>query len=294
VTDSTPRPSASQLPPDLPPDLPIERLLEVAREAALAGGETLMRYFREGVVMRNKSAQGSVPHDLVSDADEESERTVAAVLREAFPEHHLLGEEALGKTLDPAACDDLWIIDPLDGTTNFAHSIAHFAVSIAYYHRGIPVVGVIHDPARGDWYTAAVGDTARRNGQPVRVSTDTSLSQALLGCGFYYDRGEMMRCTLRAIEECFGNQIHGIRRFGTAALDLCMVGCGQFGGFFEYRLMPWDYAAGRLFVELAGGRVTTTRGESLGLEPVGLVASNGLLHDALVDITTRHHPEETR
>jgi myo-inositol-1(or 4)-monophosphatase len=290
VTDSNPPLTASPR----PPDLPVERLLEAAREAALAGGEILMRYFREGVVMRNKSAQGSVSHDLVSDADEESEQVVAGILRRAFPDHQLLGEEALGKTLDPAACDDLWIIDPLDGTTNFAHSIAHFAVSIAYYHRGTPVVGVIHDPARGDWYTAAVGDTARRNGQPVRVSGEATLAETLLGCGFYYDRGEMMRCTLRAIEECFGNQIHGIRRFGTAALDLCMVGCGQFGGFFEYRLMPWDYAAGRLFVEQAGGRVTTTRGEPLGLEPIGLVASNGLLHDALVGITTRHHPPETR
>jgi myo-inositol-1(or 4)-monophosphatase len=100
----------------------------------------------------------------------------------------------------------------------------------------------------------------------------------------------MMRCTLRAIEECFNQQIHGIRRFGAATLDLCMVGCGQVGGFFEYRLSPWDFAAGGLFVELAGGKVSTTRGEPLGLVPSGVVASNGWLHESLVGITTKHHP----
>jgi myo-inositol-1(or 4)-monophosphatase len=274
----------------LTPHPETDRLLEAAREAALAGGEVLMRYFREGVVIRNKSDQGSVPHDLVSDADIESEKTVAEILTRAFPNHQLMGEESLGKTIDPSVCDDLWVIDPLDGTTNFLHSVPHFAVSIAYYHRGRAVVGVVYDPARGDWYTAAVGDAARRNGQPVKVCGDRSLSESLIATGFYYDRGEMMRCTLRAIEECFNQQIHGIRRFGAATLDLCMVGCGQVGGFFEYRLSPWDFAAGGLFVELAGGKVSTTRGEPLGLVPSGVVASNGWLHESLVGITTKHHP----
>lgn len=270
----------------------IDRLLAVARQAAQAGGDVLLGYLRDGVVMRDKTAQGGVAHDLVSDADVESERTIAEILTTAFPDHHLLGEESLGKGLDLDQCEHLWIIDPLDGTTNFAHAIPHFAVSIAYYHRGTPLVGVVLNPARGDWFTAAVGQGAQWNGAAATVDTATSLAQSLVGCGFYYDRGEMMRCTLRAIEDCFGQQIHGIRRFGTAALDLCMVGCGHYGGFFEYRLSPWDFAAGRLFVELAGGQVTTTRGEPLRLVPSGVLASNGHLHPALLDITRRHHPPE--
>ncbi|TVP94855.1 MAG: inositol monophosphatase [Planctomycetaceae bacterium] len=268
----------------------IDRLLEVAREAALAGGEVLMRHLRDGVQMRNKTASGGVAHDLVSDADLESERTVADLLTGAFPDHSLLGEESLGKSLDPNDCEHLWVIDPLDGTTNFAHAIPHFAVSIAYYHRGVPQVGVVFNPARDDWFTAAVGRGAHHNGRQARVDGATGLAQSLVGCGFYYDRGEMMRCTLRAIEDCFGQQIHGIRRFGTAALDLCMVGCGHYGGFFEYHLSPWDFAAGRLFVELAGGQVTTTRGEPLGLVPSGVLATNGHLHEPLLAITRRHHP----
>jgi myo-inositol-1(or 4)-monophosphatase len=124
----------------------------------------------------------------------------------------------------------------------------------------------------------------------MKVSDAPSLAKTLIGCGFYYDRGRMMRSTLAAVEEFFGGDIHGIRRFGTAALDLCQVGCGQFGGFFEYQLSCWDFAAGRLFVEEAGGKVTDARGNPLRLEKTSVVASNGKLHDIMIDITSKHHP----
>ncbi len=268
----------------------VERLLQVAEAAATIGGEVLTRYFRDGVVIRDKSATGGASYDLVSDADLESERRIGETIAAAFPDHQLLGEESLGRTLDVASCDHLWVIDPLDGTNNFAHGLPHFAVSIAYYRFGKPIVGVVFNPIRDDWYMAATGRGAEHNGRSVTVCQSQSLTETLVGCGFYYDRGEMMRCTLRAIEDFFSQDVHGIRRFGTASLDLCMVGCGQLGGFFEYRLSPWDFAAGRLFVEQAGGRVTTASGDALKLETSCLLASNGRLHEAMLAITRRHHP----
>lgn len=270
---------------------PDAALLRVAVEAARAGGEVLMRYFRTGLKIRDKSALGGATFDLVSDADLESEQAVARRLTQAYPGHQLLGEEELGKGVEVAGCEHLWIIDPLDGTNNYAHTLPQFAVSIAYYHFGQPVVGVVYNPATDDLYTASAGGGAWYNGQPAQVCGATTLGQALIGCGFYYDRGEMMRRTLRTIEELFAHHIHGIRRFGGASLDLCMVGCGQLSGFFEYQLSPWDFAAGRLFVEQAGGRVTTAGGAPLGITASSVVASNGRLHEALLAITRPHQPD---
>lgn len=261
--------------------------LHAATEAARIGGEILMQYFRDGVLMRDKSAGGGKTYDLVSDADIESERAIGQHLRAQFPDHELLGEEDLVGNVD---AEHLWIIDPLDGTNNFAHQLPHFAVSIAYYHQGVAMVGAILNPARDELFTAIRGEGAFCNGKKATVDDSESLSRTLIGCGFYYDRGAMMRSTLVAVEEFFGHDIHGIRRFGTAALDLCQVGCGQFGGYFEYQLSPWDFAAGALFVEEAGGKVTNARGGHLPIGTTSIVASNAKLHDAMIDITSRHHP----
>jgi len=152
------------------------------------------------------------------------------------------------------------------------------------------MAGAILNPALEEIFTVVRGGGAFRNGQKVGVCDSQSLGNTLIGCGFYYDRGDMMRKTLSAIEEFFGHDIHGIRRFGGAALDLCQVGCGQFGGFFEYQLSPWDFAAGVLFVEEAGGKISDGRGCKLPLEKTSVVASNGKLHDAMIEITAKHHP----
>jgi len=261
-------------------------LLEVATQAAKVGGEVLMRYLRDGVEMSDKTASGGKSYDLVSDADLESEKAIAALISEAYPTHELLGEEELSGSVD---AEHLWIIDPLDGTNNYAHEIPHFAVSIAYYYQGKPEVGVVFNPARSDLYTATRGGGAYRNGERVTVCESKTLGKTLVGCGFYYDRGAMMRSTLGAIEEFFSHDIHGIRRFGTAALDLCQVGCGQFGAFFEYLLSPWDFAAGVLFVQEAGGEITNAWGEPLPLEKSSVVASNGLLHPTVIEITGKHY-----
>jgi myo-inositol-1(or 4)-monophosphatase len=250
--------------------------LEIAQDAARAGGEILSGYFQQGIEFRTKQAC-----DLVSNADVESERVIAEIIRATFPDHEILGEE--GHQADVSA-EHLWVIDPLDGTTNFAHDIPHFAVSIGYYHKGEPIVGVIYNPARDEWFHAVRGEGAFAKGKQVSVATHQLLSESLVGVGFYYDRGAMMQATLASIDQLFQKQIHGIRRFGTASLDLVQVGCGMFGAFFEYELSPWDFAAGRLFVEEAGGRVTTCDGSPLPIEKTSLLASNGALHDAMLAI----------
>ncbi|MCO8124021.1 inositol monophosphatase [Stieleria sp. TO1_6] len=265
----------------------LDSILDVAKSAAAAGGHVLKRYWRDGVELRDKSANGGKTYDLVSDADLESQAVVAGVISEAFPDHELMGEEDL---VGDTTAEHLWVIDPLDGTNNFAHHIPHFAVSVAYYRNQRPAVGVVLNPISGDLYTATFGGGAFHNDAPIKVSGAPSLSNAIVGCGFYYDRGEMMRSTLAAVEEFFSHDIHGIRRFGGAALDLCAVASGMFGAFFEYKLSPWDFAAGQLILTEAGGTITDGRGQPLGLVQSSIAASNSTLHDAVLAITAKHHP----
>ena len=256
-------------------------IAETALRAAQVGGEVLMKYFRQGVAMRHK---GSV--DLVSDADVESERAIAEVILQAFPEHSILGEEERTAAI---SAEHLWIIDPLDGTTNFAHDISHFAVSIAYYHNGIAQQAVVFNPARDDWYTAERGQGAVCNGRPIKVSPASSMNNVLVGVGFYYDRGAMMEATLAAVKECFRHEIRGIRRMGTASLDLAQVAAGHYGAYFEYQLSAWDFAAGRLLVEEAGGRMATCSGSDLPLQTTSVLACNANLYETICEITSRHH-----
>ena len=254
--------------------------LTVAEEAARAGGAIVARYFRDGV---DDAEQGHRQPRLRRRL--EAERAIVAVIRRAFPDHEVLGEEA---HQGDAGAENLWVVDPLDGTNNFAHKIPHFAVSIAYYRGGQAECGVIFNPVRDEWHARRRGrGPSRRPTAPGSPSTPGS-TRSLVGVGFYYDRGAMMEATLAAIGDLKRRQIHGIRRFGTASLDLCMVGLGMFGAYFEYELSPWDFAAGRLFVEEAGGRVTTpAAGRSRWPRP-SLLASNGRLHEAVLEIVRNH------
>jgi len=261
----------------------INRELTVAEEAARAAGAILRRHFHEGVVMRSKEIA-----NLVSDADVEAEDAVVEVIRRHFPGHDVLGEESHQGSV---GAEHLWVVDPLDGTANFAHKIPHIAVSIAYYRQGQPEVGVVYNPMTDDWYVAVRGERATHNDRPARVSDHTRLDEVMIGVGFPYDRGALMEATLAATGDVIRREVHGVRRFGTAALDLCMVGTGLFGAYFEYQLSPWDYAAGRLFVEEAGGRVTDAQGGPLSLTKTSLLATNGLLHDATLAVIGPHHPD---
>ncbi len=262
--------------------------LVTAVEAAAAGARIILDYYHRGVEMRSKADEGT--YNLVSDADVESEQAIARSITTRFPAHAILGEEEASGSVE---AEHLWIVDPLDGTNNFAHRIPHFAVSIAYYHRSQAQCGVVVNPVRNDWYWATAGGGAFHNGRPMRVSPSTRLDQSMIGCGFYYDRGAMMECTLAAIHAFFKQQIHGIRRFGTAALDLCHVADGLYEAFFEYQLMPWDFAAGRLILEEAGGTISTGLGNPLPLAKTCLLASNTLLHEAALQIVSTNHPSRS-
>ena len=258
--------------------------IEVARAAARAGGEVIARRFHEVHEVRSKNVA-----DLVTDADLESERAIVTAIRDALPGHAVLGEEAHEGDV---RAEHLWIVDPIDGTTNFVHRIPHVAVSVAYYRSGSPVCGVVFNPMRDDWYEAIRGEGAWHNGRRVQVAKHAHLDETLIGVGFYYDRGAMMEATLAAVGDLFRCKIHGIRSFGTASLDLCHVGCGLYGAYFEYQLSPWDFAAGRLFVEEAGGQVTTCRGGALPLAKTSVLASNRSLHAAVLEIVRAHAPGE--
>ena len=257
--------------------------LRTAERAARAAGEVVSRYYRDGITMRNKDVS-----NLVSDADLEAERAIVEVIHGVYPGHEILGEE---EQKGDVSAEHLWIIDPLDGTNNFAHKVPQFAVSIAYYHQGVAECGVVLNPVRDDWHVAVKGQGAFFNGARARVGEQSRLDEVLVGVGFYYERGPVMETTLAAVADLKrDHHIHGIRRFGAASLDLCMVGLGWLGAYFEYTLSPWDFAAGRLFVEEAGGKVTDARGRALPLAQTSILASNGLLHEAMLEIVSRRHP----
>lgn len=269
-----------------PTDDDLQRFLKVADEAATKAGDVLMRYFHSGLEVHSKHSDDGGHHNLVSNADLESEQTIGDLIAGEFPDHKLLGEEKLNAAVNK---HHAWVIDPLDGTNNFAHSIPYFAVSIAYCWNGVPRVGIVYNPIRQERYAAVANQGATCNGTALHVSNQTELSQAIIGCGFYYDRGAMMKATLASIEQLFTEgQIHGMRRMGAAALDLCGVAAGQFGGFFEYYLSPWDFAAGMLIVQEAGGMVTQIDQQPLALKPGGVLASNGHLHKSLAKIVQRN------
>ncbi|RLS37774.1 MAG: inositol monophosphatase [Planctomycetota bacterium] len=253
---------------------------DVAHAAALEAGAILSRYFREGFTIRNKGVA-----DLVTDADVAAERRVVEVIHAAFPDHAILGEE---ENAGESSAEHLWVVDPLDGTTNFAHGVPHFAVSIAYMFQGKAECGVIWNPIHDDLYVARRGHGATHNGKPIHVGQQNQMSECLIGTGFYYDRGAMMEATLSAIGDCFRQQIHGIRRFGTASLDLAHVATGLYGAYFEYQLSPWDYAAGQLLVEEAGGKVTTCDGSEMPISKTSILASNSFVHDEMQSIVSRH------
>lgn len=250
-------------------------ILEIAKEAALRSAEILTHYFGNAGITE-KSTQ-----DLVTQADIEAEELIRQIILSAFPDHDFLGEESGASSSSQAA---LWVVDPLDGTNNYAHGIPQFSNSIAFVRDGVPEVGVVYDPLRNELFHAIRNGGAFLNDRPIHVSAATELKRSIISTGFYYDRGEMMSRTLAAIHRLFEDNIRGIRRFGSAALDLAWVACGRFEGFFEYQLSPWDYAAGSLLVQEAGGQCVDRNGRPLELNSGSMIASNGKIHPSLVNL----------
>ncbi len=254
--------------------------LETALAAAQAASDIIQSYAANGFHSETKIVDDTAL-GLVTKADLEAEQCIVETLRSKYPKHAFLAEESHANT---ETCEHLWIIDPLDGTNNFAHGIPHYSVSIAYYHDGQPKCGVIANPSNGEVFWAERGRGAWLNERQVSVSSESSIEEAIVATGFYYDRGQMMKETLTSIEKLFENNIRGIRRFGSAALDLAYVGCGRYTAFFEYQLFPWDFAAGRLFVEEAGGKTTNCIGEPIPLQSTTMLATNGHLHREVLNL----------
>lgn len=220
-------------------------------------------------------------NNLVSYVDKEAERTLVTALKKIVPEAGFITEE--GTVEQGAEADYHWIIDPLDGTTNFLHGLPVYAISVALTYKSQPVVGVIHDIIRRESFHAAENDYAYCNSQKISVSAVPTISESLLATGFPYHHNAKADAYLEIIK-IFLERTHGIRRLGSAAMDLAYVSCGRMEGFFEYNLNPWDVAAGILIVKQAGGNVSDFSGGSNMLFGKELCASNGKIHQEMLSV----------
>ncbi len=246
----------------------VPAMAEIAREA----GALLMGHFHRRVKVEYK---GDV--DLVTEADRASEALITKRIRERWPGHNIMGEEG---TRTEQGSEYRWYVDPLDGTTNFAHGYPVFCVSLGLERKDERVAAAIFDPTRDEMFTAEKGGGAFLNGRPIHVSTAGNLAECLVATGFPSHKRH------KNPNIFFYHQItlktHGVRRAGSAALDLCNVACGRFDGFWEFNLNPWDTAAGVLIVQEAGGRVTRFDGKPFRIDSRETLASNGHVHEALL------------
>lgn len=255
----------------------LARYLDIATVAAQAGGKELQKYWGN---LKTDDVQEKRPGDLVTEADKAAEAAVLAVLQRHLPDHAILAEES-GMKGDWDA-EYLWAIDPLDGTTNYAHQYPCFAVSVGLLHKGIPIVGVVYNPIHNELYRAAKGLGATCNNLPIHVSKTECLAKSLLVTGFAYDR----RTTPdnNYAEFCWlTHKTQGVRRDGAASLDLAYVACGRIDGYWERGLSPWDIAAGIVIVQEAGGLVTGYDQLPFEIRSDRILATNGALHSELSD-----------
>lgn len=252
----------------------LQIFLEIATEAALAAGAVLQGYLGK----LNAVIEKGRPGDLVTEADKASEAVILEILRRHFPSHAILAEES-GK-LGNTESEFLWAIDPLDGTTNYAHQYPFFATSIGLLIAGVPQIGVIFDPFHDELFRAAIGLGATRNRCRIKVSETVQLSKSLLVTGFAYDRRETTDNNYA--EFCHLTHLtQGVRRSGSAALDLAHVACGRLDGYWERGIAPWDIAAGVVLLSEAGGKVTAYDGSPLSIESGRILATNGHIHASL-------------
>jgi myo-inositol-1(or 4)-monophosphatase len=255
----------------------MSELMDVIESALDAAGPILMRHY--GALERIEK-KGSI--DLVTVADRESEAAIKQIVGARFPSHEVLAEES-GAEYAGKEAGYRWVIDPLDGTTNFAHSFPVFSISIAVEHQGQVVAAGVENPYYRERFLAERGSGACLNRQPIRVSSTSALSESLLVSGFPYDRRQNIDRYLAFWRE-FTMRVHGILRLGSAAMDLCSVACGRLDGFWEEKLHPWDTAAGWLIVEEAGGRVTDFRGGSFSPYGKEILATNTRIHDECLEV----------
>jgi myo-inositol-1(or 4)-monophosphatase len=262
--------------------LDLQAVLSTAKTLAREAGAILMSHFKNPLITHTKSSS----YDIVTQADAEAEALILSALAKAYPTHHRIAEESGESGMQ---ADYHWVIDPLDGTVNFAHGLPVFSVSIALADAQLnPLVGVVYNPVDNELFSAVRGGGAFLNDQPIHVSRATTLGESLLASGFPYDKSTDPDNNLNQWGK-FLIEARGLRRLGSAALDLCYVGAGRFDGYWEAKLKLWDFMAGILIVEEAGGRVTDYRG-GIGepmIQGARLVASNGHIHQQMIDVLGR-------
>ncbi len=257
--------------------------LDIATEAALAAGAELMRCYGRLENIREKGRPG----DLLTEADQAAEAAVLDILGRHLPDHAILAEESGRAGAESARFR--WAIDPLDGTTNFAHSYPLFATSIGLLVDGVPTLGVVYNPKLDELFRAGKGLGATLNRQQIRVSDTHELGRSLLVTGFAYDRRDVVDNNYA--EFCrFTHLTQGVRRGGSASVDLAYVACGRLDGYWERGLSPWDLAAGVVLVEEAGGRVTAYDQGPFDLDSGRILATNGPLHGAIADVLATVEP----
>ena len=263
---------------DIPPrnGVVMEKTREIVKAIVLEAGELV-----KGAIgkVTNVGYKGEI--DLVTDVDRKSEEMISGALREAFPTDDLLAEE--GGIRRAARSKRRWLIDPLDGTTNFVHGYPFLSITVALESADEILFGVVYDPLMNEYFEAEKGAGATLNGDPIHVSTRDDIDHCLFATGFPYDIREHPEGHLERLRRVLMAG-RGIRRDGSAALDLCYVAAGRIDAYYENKLAPWDTAAGRLMVEEAGGRVTTFRGEPYSIYGGEILATNGRIHDGVIDI----------
>jgi len=254
----------------------LNEIQKVGIKAAYTGAKILNHYFGRLSHINKKG-----PNDLVTDADVESQSRIIEVIRTKYPDHCILAEESGYHQEESASCQ--WIIDPLDGTTNFAHEIPIFCISIAFAEADETQVGIILNPISGELFSAVKNQGATLNGRRIAVSTQSEISESLLVTGFPYDFQANLQSVIHRFQQCL-LAARGIRRLGSAAMDLCYVACGRFEAFWEENLNPWDTAAGALIVEEAGGRVSDFADKPYKLNKNEILASNKQIHSEIISL----------
>jgi myo-inositol-1(or 4)-monophosphatase len=264
-------------------------MLTIAVKAARRAGNIINRGARD-LDLLTVTAKG--PKDFVSEVDRAAEAAIVETLLDAYPDHAILAEEGTAKGAN-AQADNVWIIDPLDGTTNFLHGFPQYCVSIALAQRAVVTQGVIYDPVRNDLYTATRGRGAFLNDRRIRVSRRQHLRECLIGTGFPFRDGSYLDTYLRMMKTMI-QQTAGLRRPGAAALDLACVAAGFYDGFWEVGLNPWDVAAGSLLVQEAGGLIGDLQGESGFLHGGQVIAANPKIFAQMVALLAPFRAEMTR
>jgi myo-inositol-1(or 4)-monophosphatase len=252
-------------------------MLNFAIETALTAGQILLEKFGRKIGVFKK---GDI--NLVTEADLASEKLIIERIKSYYPKHAILAEESGDAVLLDGVNTWKWIIDPLDGTTNYAHGYPCFCVTIALEHDGEIVIGVTFDPTRNELFAAEKGKGATLNNKPIRVSDTEKLSESLIVTGFPYNFKEKENFARHLTD--FLLHSRGVRRDGSAAIDMAYIACGRFDGFWEEGLNPWDVAAGLLLIEEAGGQVTFYNGEKYNIYSPPICGSNGLIHCEMLDI----------